>query len=151
MLFRSSNDIAGSREEIAMSVLAADNGYPLLDVMWTMFAFFLWVIWIWLLISVFSDIFRRHDMSGWGKAGWSVLVLVLPFLGVFIYLVSQGHHMQDRAAADQQAAIERAGYVRAASTNGHVSGEITEAKQLLDSGAITPAEYDVIKQKALAS
>jgi len=132
-----------------MSVLAADNGYPLLDVMWTMFAFFLWVIWIWLLISVFSDVFRRHDMSGWAKAGWSVLVLVLPFIGVFAYLVGQGRNMQERRIADEQAAIESRGYVRAGS-NGHGYGQISEAKHLLDEGAITPAEFDTIKQKALA-
>lgn len=134
-----------------MSVLAADNGYPLLDVMWTMFAFFMWMIWIWLLISIFSDLFRRPDLSGWGKAGWTALVLVLPFIGVFVYLISQGDHMRDRRVADEQAAIESRGYVPA-STNGHshVSSEISEAKHLLDDGAITPAEYDVIKQKALA-
>src|SRR3954453_24268921 len=79
-----------------MSVLAADNGYPLLDVMWTMFAFFMWMIWIWLLVSIFSDLFRRPDLSGWGKAGWTALVLVLPFIGVFVYLISQGHHIRDR-------------------------------------------------------
>ena len=133
-----------------MRVLAADNGYPLLDVMWTMFAFFMWMIWIWLLISIFSDLFRRPDLSGWGKAGWTALVLVLPFIGVFVYLISQGSHMQDRRVADEQAAIESRGYVRPSSSNGHNYGEISEAKHLLDEGAITPAEFDKIKQKALA-
>ena len=134
-----------------MSVLAADNGYPLLDVMWTMFAFFLWFIWIWLLISIFSDLFRRRDLSGWAKAGWTFFVLVLPFIGVFVYLIGQGRDMAERRVADERAAIEARGYVPRQASNGHVSSEISEAKHLLDSGAITPAEYDVIKQKALAS
>src|SRR4051794_41701459 len=94
-----------------MSVLAADNGYPLLDVMWTMFAFFMWMIWIWLLISIFSDLFRRPDLSGWGKAGWTALVLFLPFIGVFIYLISQGGQLRDRRAADRQGAIRSRGSV----------------------------------------
>src|SRR6266516_1431898 len=75
-------------------VLASD--YPFLDVLWTMLVFFAWVIWFWLLITVFSDLFRRHDISGWGKSGWIVLCIVLPFLGVLIYLGTQGTHMAER-------------------------------------------------------
>src|SRR3954465_4539271 len=134
-----------------MSVLAADNGYPLLDVMWTMFAFFMWMIWIWLLISIFSDLFRRPDLSGWAKAGWTAPGLVLPLIGVFVCLISQGGRRGDRGVADEQAAIESRGYVPA-STNGHshVSSETGGAKHLLDDGATTPAECDLLKQKALA-
>lgn len=138
-----------------MSVFASTD-YPLLNVMWTMVVFFMWVLWIWLLITVFSDLFRRHDVSGWGKAGWTVMMLVLPFLGVFIYLISQGHAMQDRAMADQKASkAQFDDYVRSVSANGngngHSASEIGQAKQLLDSGAITTDEYETLKAKALAS
>src|SRR5215217_2592377 len=78
--------------------IAAD--YPFLDVFWTMLVFFGWVIWFWLLITVFADLFRRHDVSGWGKAGWTLFVIVLPFLGVLIYLIAQGRQMAERRAGD---------------------------------------------------
>ena len=75
-------------------VLASD--YPFLDVLWTMLVFFAWVIWFWLLITVFADLFRRHDISGWGKAGWIVLCVILPYLGVLIYLIAEGKGMAER-------------------------------------------------------
>src|SRR3954464_5630001 len=103
-------------EEISMYV-AAD--YPLMDVIWRMLVFFAWVIWFWLLITVFSDLFRRHDVSGWGKAGWTALVIVLPYLGVFLSLIGQGKHMAERKMADTQAS--RAAfddYVRDVAANG---------------------------------
>ena len=136
-----------------MSVLASTD-YPLASVMWTMVVFFMWILWIWLLITIFSDLFRRRDVSGWGKAGWTVMLLVLPFLGVFIYLISQGHAMQDRAINDQkQSKAQFDDYVRSVSSNGngHSASEIGQAKQLLDSGAITTDEYETLKAKALAS
>ena len=83
-------------------LLAAD--YPLLDIIWTMLVFFGWVIWFWLLITVFGDLFSRHDISGWGKAGWVVLVVLLPYLGVFIYLIAQGAHMAERREQRSRAA-----------------------------------------------
>ena len=86
-------------------VIAAD--YPFLDILWTMLVFFGWVIWFWLLIVVFGDLFSRHDISGWGKAGWIVLVVVLPYLGVFIYLIAQGAEMAERRAQQSQAARRR--------------------------------------------
>jgi hypothetical protein len=129
--------------------LAAD--YPFLDVLWTMLVFFGWVIWFWLLIVVFSDLFSRHDVSGWGKAGWIVLLVVLPYLGVFIYLIAQGAHMAERKAAQSQAArAEFDDYVKTVAAPGGAAAEIDKAKQLLDSGAITQAEFDAIKAKALA-
>jgi hypothetical protein len=129
--------------------LAAD--YPFLDVLWTMLVFFGWVIWFWLLIVVFSDLFSRHDISGWGKAGWIVLLVVLPYLGVFIYLIAQGAHMAERKAAQSQAArAEFDDYVKTVAAPGGAAAEIDKAKQLLDSGAITQAEFDAIKAKALA-
>jgi hypothetical protein len=129
--------------------LAAD--YPFLDILWTMLVFFGWVIWFWLLITVFSDLFSRHDISGWGKAGWIVLVVVLPYLGVFIYLIAQGAHMAERRDQQSQAArTEFDDYVKTVAAPGGAAAEIDKAKQLLDSGAITQAEFDVIKAKALA-
>jgi hypothetical protein len=129
-------------------VLAAD--YPFLDVLWTMFIFFLFIIWIWILITVFVDIFRRKDMGGGGKALWVIFVIVLPYLGVLIYLIANHDGMADRNIAQMQA--QRAAtddYIR--SVSGGAAGEIEKAKGLLDSGAITQAEFDAIKQKALAA
>jgi Short C-terminal domain/Phospholipase_D-nuclease N-terminal len=130
-------------------VFAAD--YPFLDILWTMLVFFGWVIWFWLLILVFSDLFSRHDISGWGKAGWIVLVVVLPYLGVFIYLIAQGRQMAERRDQQSQAArTEFDDYVKTVAAPGGAAAEIEKAKQLLDSGAITQAEFDAIKTKALA-
>ena len=130
-------------------VIAAD--YPFLDILWTMLVFFGWVIWFWLLIIVFSDLFSRHDISGWGKAGWIVLVVVLPYLGVFIYLIAQGQQMAERRNQQSQAAqSEFDDYVKTVAGPGGAAAEIEKAKQLLDSGAITQAEFDAIKAKALA-
>jgi Phospholipase_D-nuclease N-terminal/Short C-terminal domain len=130
-------------------VIAAD--YPLMDIIWTMFVFFAWVIWFWLLITVFSDLFRRQDTSGWGKAAWSLFVIVLPYLGVFAYLISQGKQMAERRASEMQAS--RASfddYVRDVAANGGATGQIAKAKELLDSGAIDAAEFEKIKRTALA-
>jgi hypothetical protein len=130
-------------------VFAAD--YPFLDILWTMLVLFAWVIWFWLLIIVFGDLFSRHDISGWGKAGWIVLVVVLPYLGVFIYLISQGAQMAERRDKQSQAArSEFDDYVKNVAAPGGAAAEIDKAKQLLDSGAITQAEFDSIKSKALA-
>ena len=129
--------------------LAAD--YPVLDILRTMLVFFAWVIWFWLLITVFSDLFSRRDISGWGKAGWIVLVVLLPYLGVFIYLIAQSSHMAERRAQQSQAAqSEFDDYVKNVAASGGPAAEIDKAKQLLDSGAITQAEFDSIKAKALA-
>jgi hypothetical protein len=135
--------------------LVAASGYPLLNAFWTMLVFFMWVIWIWLLITVFADLFRRSDMSGWAKAGWTAFMLVLPFLGVLIYMIAQGKSMSERSVADakaQQDAFDR--HVRSVATtsNGHSkTAEIAQAKELLDNGAITATEFENLKQKALAS
>jgi hypothetical protein len=130
-------------------VLAAD--YPFLDVMWTMLVFFLWVAWFILLFRVFGDIFRRDDISGWGKTAWIVFVILLPFLGVFVYLIANNAGMTDRTLRDAQAAqSDFDDYVRSVATEGGAAAEIDRAKQLLDSGAITQAEFDQLKAKALA-
>lgn len=132
-----------------MSTLA-DSSYPLLDVFWTMLIFFAWVIWIWLLLTIFIDLFSRHDVSGWGKAGWTVLLLVAPYVGALIYLVSQSKGMAQRRAKVVREQQEYLAYRSGTSANGSSANEISKAKELLDSGAITPDEYQVMKQKALA-
>jgi hypothetical protein len=127
------------------------SSYPFLDVMWTMLVFFVWILWFWLLFTVWFDIFRRHDLSGWGKAGWLIFTIVLPFLGVFVYLIAESKGMAERNV--QQASAQKAQfdqYVRDTAGGGSAA-EIERAKKLLDSGAITQAEYDQLKQKALAT
>lgn len=134
-------------------VLAQTTGgqYPFLELVWTMLVFFGWVIWFWMLILVFRDLFRRHDISGWGKAGWTLLVLVLPFLGVLIYLVAEGRQMGERNVKEARAAQDQFDeYVRSVSRPGERPTEqIAHAKQLLDSGAISNDEYEALKRKVL--
>ena len=129
-------------------VLAAD--YPFLDVLWTMILFFCWVAWIWLLIMIFSDLFRR-DLSGWAKAAWIFFLIVLPFLGALIYLIAQSDGMAERRAQDVQGQrAQMDDYVRPVAGSGGPAAEIDKAKQLLDSGAINQTEFDALKAKALA-
>jgi hypothetical protein len=131
--------------------LLVATDYPFLDVLWTMLVFFAWVIWFWLLITVFSDLFRRHDISGWSKALWMIFVIFLPYLGVFIYLITQSGGMAERSQKEAEAAqSQMADYVRSVSAKSDPTEQIAKAKQLLDSGAISQGEYDAIKQKALA-
>jgi hypothetical protein len=130
-------------------VISAD--YPFLDIVWTMLVFVGWMIWFWMLIMVISDVFRRDDISGWGKALWTAFVIVLPFLGVFIYLIAEGKEMTARRMADAQ--TNRAqfdDYVRGVAASSGPTAEIANAKQLLDSGAINQTEFDQLKLKALA-
>jgi uncharacterized membrane protein YcjF (UPF0283 family) len=127
--------------------VAAD--YPLLDVFWTILIFFSWVIWIWIVITVLADLFRRHDISGWGKAAWIVFVIVLPFLGVLVYLIAQHDGMRERSTREAETQKQEFDqYVRDAA--GGSAAEIAQAKELLDSGAITQQEFDALKAKALA-
>lgn len=129
-------------------MLAAD--YPFLDVLWTMIIFFAWVAWFFLVIKIVIDIFRRHDISGWGKTAWLIFVIILPFIGVFTYLIVQGHGMAERDMSEAQAQrAQMDDYIR--TTAGGSAAEIEKAKQLLDSGAISQAEFDQIKAKALAT
>ena len=128
--------------------IAAD--YPFLDIFWTMLVFFGWVIWLVLLIRIIGDIFRS-GMGGFSKAAWILFVIVLPFLGVFIYLIVHGKDMGERDVAESRAA--RASfddYVRTVASTDGPATEIAKAKDLLDTGAITPAEFDAIKAKAVA-
>ena len=127
--------------------------YSFGDVMWSFLVFFAWVIWFWLLITVFSDVFRRHDISGLGKTGWIILVIVLPYVGVFIYLLAEHDGMAQRANAMAQAQQQQFdSYVKdVASTPSDPAAQIANAKSLLDSGAITQDEFDALKKKALAA
>ena len=130
-------------------MFAAD--YPFLDILWTMLIFFAWVIWFWLLITVFADLFRRHDIGGGMKTLWIIFVILLPFLGVFIYLISQGKNMAERNVKGMQAQqAQMDAHIKSVASSGGAADEIDKAKKLLDSGAITQAEYDAIKAKALA-
>ena len=129
-------------------VIAAD--YPFLDVLWTLIIFFAWVAWIWILIVILTDVFRRKDIGGWAKAAWVVFLIILPFLGVLVYLIAEHSGMQERQEqAAQQAQQQTDQYIR--SVAGGSAAEIEKAKSLLDSGAITQTEYDSLKAKALAT
>ena len=129
-------------------MLASD--YPFLDILWTMFIFFLFIIWIWILITVFADIFRRRDIGGGSKALWIIFVIVLPYLGVLVYLIANHDGMADRNVQQMQKQQEATdAYIK--SVAGGAAVEIEKAKGLLDSGAITQAEFDSIKSKALAT
>ena len=128
--------------------------YPFLDIFWTMLIFFCWIIWFWLLITVFVDIFRRKDQGGFSKVLWIIFVIILPFLGVFIYLIANHDGMAERSVRQAQAQQEQMDqYIRATagSGGGGAASEIERAKGLLDSGAISQAEFDAIKAKALAA
>jgi hypothetical protein len=128
-------------------LVAAD--YPFLNVFWTMILFFAWVAWIWIAIACFGDIFRRQDIGGGHKAIWVVFIIVVPFLGVLVYLIAQHDGMRDRTVAQaqaQQTAFDD--YVR--QTAGGPASEIAKAKELLDSGAISQQDFDAIKAKAIS-
>ena len=131
-------------------MLAAD--YPFLDVLWTMIIFFLWISWIWIMVMLLSDVFRRNDISGWGKAAWTLLLVILPIVGGLLYLGIHGKGMAERRVQDAAASQAQFNdYVRSVAASGGPAAEIDKAKQLLDSGAITKDEFEAIKQKALAT
>jgi hypothetical protein len=124
------------------------TGQVFLSFLW----FFLFFIWIWLLIVVFSDIFRSHDLSGWAKALWIIFVVILPYLGVFVYLIARGRHMQEHAVSDaKQRDADFRQYVQnaAGTSGGGAADEITRLADLRDKGVITDAEFQQAKAKAL--
>ena len=129
-----------------MPIAAAD--FPFLEVLGTMILFFAWMAWIWIAITCFMDIFRRDDIGGGGKALWVVFIILLPFLGVLVYMIAQHNGMRERSIKqiqDQQAAFDS--YVK--ETAGGSASEIAKAKELLDAGTITQAEFEAIKAKAV--
>jgi hypothetical protein len=134
-----------------MNMLAAD--YPLLEVFWTMLWFFLFFIWIWLLISVFADIFRSDDLSGVAKTFWIIFVIVLPYLGVFIYLISRGNKMGEHAARDAaKRDAQFRSYVQEAAATSAASpaDELAKLADLRDKGVITAEEFEQQKRQVLA-
>jgi hypothetical protein len=130
---------------------AAADDYPLLDLMWTFVVFFGFVVFFWLLITVFGDLFRRHDLSGWAKAGWIVFVLLLPLIGSLTYLITQGRSLADREVRQaEQAKRQTDDYIRSVAAPGYRAvDEIARGKKLLDDGAISPEEFEQLKRRAL--
>jgi len=127
---------------------------PVLDFIWTMFLFFLLILWIWLVITVFIDIFRNHEMNGWAKAGWTIFIIIVPWLGVLVYLIVHGGDMQ-RRRIDEAAQVQAAqnDYIRSvADTSGQSNADqLEKLKSLHDQGVLTDDEYQQQKAKVLAS
>ena len=123
------------------------------EVFLEMLYFFFFIIWIWLLIIVFTDIFRSHDMGGWAKALWVIFVIILPYLGVFVYLIARGGKMAEHA--QQTAQAENAAFTQAvqqaAGTGGSTADELARLADLKANGTITDAEFEQAKAKALSS
>ena len=131
-------------------MLLAATDYPLLDIFWSMLFFFFWIAWIMILFRIIADIFRRDDIGGGAKTLWMIFVIVAPFLGVFVYMISQGNSMTQRAmhdVAQQQAQFDS--HIQSVAGSGGPAAEIEKAKSLLDSGAITQAEFEALKAAAL--
>jgi membrane protein implicated in regulation of membrane protease activity len=134
-----------------MLLASGSYSYPLLGVFWTIFEIFLWVIWFWILITVFIDIFRSQDLSGWGKALWFVFVLFIPLIGVLVYLIARGGKMHERAAKDAQQQDEAfRSYVQQAAGEGNSADQLAKLADLRDRGVITAQEFDREKAKILA-
>jgi hypothetical protein len=121
------------------------------QVFWSMLWFFMFFIWIWLLIMVFGDIFRSHDMGGFAKTIWVLFVIVLPYLGIFVYLIARGHSMGERSmkAAQEQDAANRAYIQQAAGTSGSTADELARLASLKEQGVIDDAEFQRLKAKAI--
>ena len=134
--------------------LLADSSYPLLNVFWTMFEFFLWIIWIWILIWIFIDIFRSHDLSGWAKALWFLFVLFIPLIGVLVYLIVRGGSMHERAVAQarhQDADFRQYVQQAAASSPASTADQLSKLADLRDRGVISAEEFEREKAKVLAT
>jgi Phospholipase_D-nuclease N-terminal len=135
-------------------IIAAD--YPFMDIFWTMLVFFAWVMWFWTLIIVMTDVFGRSDIGGWAKAAWTLFLLIIPVIGMLVYLIAEGREMAERRTQGvQQAQAQLDDHIRSvATTNGGsgatAAGEITRAKALFDSGTIDAGEFEQLKRKALA-
>jgi len=131
-------------------VLASGYSYPLLGAFWTIFEIFLWVIWFWILITVFIDIFRSHDLSGGGKALWFVFVLFIPLIGVLVYLIARGGKMHEHAAAQaQQQEQEFRSYVQETASSQSPADQLTKLADLRERGVISAAEFEREKAKIL--
>ncbi len=141
-----------------MSVALTSSSYPLLNIFWTMLEFFLWVAWIWLLVYVYFDIFRSHDLSGWAKALWVIFVLIIPFIGVLVYLIARGGEMHERSEQQAQRQFDRQNEAfrqmqqssGAAGSSASTADQLAKLADLRDRGVITAAEFDREKAKILA-
>ena len=132
-------------------MLLSDSSYPLLNIFWSMFVFFLWIIWIWILITVFIDIFRSHDLSGGAKALWFLFVLFIPLIGVLVYLIARGGKMHEHAVRDAQVQEQQfRSYVQEAAGDQSPADQLAKLADLRDRGVITAAEFDREKAKILA-
>ena len=133
-------------------VLASSYSYPLLGAFWTIFEIFLWIIWFWILITIFIDIFRSHDLNGWEKALWFLFVLFIPLIGVLVYLIARGGKMHERAVRDQQQQDQAfRSYVQEAAGEPSTADQLAKLADLRDRGAITPEEFEREKAKVLSS
>ena len=133
-------------------LLASSYSYPLLGAFWTILEIFLWVLWIWILIYIFIDIFRSNDLSGWAKALWFIFVLFIPLIGVLVYLIARGSSMQQRAQREaQQQDQQFRAYVQDAAGSGSTADQLTKLADLRDRGVITPEEFERQKAKLLAA
>ena len=132
-------------------MIGAADDYPLLDLLWTFVLFFALLVSVWLIITVFGDLFRRHELSGWAKAGWTVFIIVLPLIGSLTYLITQGRAMADRDVRRVQQAQQQADdYIRSVAAPGFRGvDEIARAKELLDRGSISQEEFDQLKRRVL--
>ena len=135
-----------------MLLASSSYSYPLLGAFWTILMIFLWVIWFWILITVFIDLFRSHDLSGWAKALWFIFILLLPLIGVLVYLIARGGKMHEHAARDAQVQEQQfRQYVQEAAGSGESTAEqLSKLADLRDRGVITPAEFESQKAKILA-
>jgi hypothetical protein len=132
--------------------LAASYSYPLLGAFWTILEIFLWVIWIWVLIWIFIDIFRSRDLSGWAKALWFIFVLFIPLIGVLVYLIVRGDSMHERAVQEaRQEDREARRYIQDAAGTPNTADQLTKLADLRDRGVITAEEFEREKAKVLAA
>lgn len=129
-------------------VFAAD--YPFLNILGTMAIFFVWAIWIIMMVQILSDVFRRRDLSGGAKVGWTIFLIVLPFIAALIYLAKNSDGLSDRRYYDQVKQADFSEHAASVAADGGSTGEIARAKELLDAGTITPTEFDQLKARALA-
>jgi len=133
-------------------LLASSYSYPLLGAFWTILEIFLWVLWIWVLVYIFIDIFRSRDLSGWAKALWFIFVLFIPLIGVLVYLIARGNSMHERAVQQaQQQDREVRSYIRDAAGSQNTADQLTKLADLRDRGVITADEFEREKAKVLAA
>ena len=133
-----------------MLLAASSYSYPLLGAFWTILMIFLWVIWFWIMITVFIDIFRSRDLSGWAKALWFIFVLFIPMIGVLVYLIARGGKMHQRAEREAQQDREFRSYVQETAGSATPADQLAKLADLRDRGVISAEEFDREKAKILA-